>query len=204
MIDAPEKEAYYINLLNIKSLSESLEEESACEISKAFNPLEIKYDEKPIEDIQISELDLGKSIVIEDTYEEVDLEIKIVEPIKDIKNYDSYQFNPDIASAELGLPVDLVIEFVQDFIVQATSFKNEFYNAISSQDYQESQTLSHKLKGVAANLRIQDAHEILSDINQSEDFTQIKKDIDNFYTIITKLSNNNIVISFDNMSCWEY
>lgn len=198
LTNEPSQPAYLINLLNIKSLDSDLHEQSACDINNSFDPLTISYDEKLIKDIQESVIE--KPIILDDLSQEVNLEIKIVEDIQDTDSYTAYKFDPEIASNELGLPVDLVIEFVQDFITQANSFKEDLYNSISYSDNNNIKTLSHKLKGVSANLRIQDAHDILNIINQSEDFSQIKKDIDTFYEIITKLSNehplDDIVLNF--------
>jgi len=41
----------------------------------------------------------------------------------------TYVFDPHIASKELGLPLDLIEEFIQDFIDQANDFKNGLYKS---------------------------------------------------------------------------
>jgi len=103
----------------------------------------------------------------------------------------NYLFDPSLASKELGLSIELVKEFVQDFITQANEFKEELYLSVVTNDANKIKIVSHKLKGVAANLRIQDAFKIINNINISSDLIQIKKDIDSFYLIIDKLSRNN-------------
>ena len=99
-----------------------------------------------------------------------------------------YNYDPHIASEELGLPIDLIEEFVQDFINQANDFKNELYTSLKEMQFDNVKILSHKLKGVAANLRIEDAFELLKTINTSNDYNQTKKNLNKFYVIISKLS----------------
>jgi HPt (histidine-containing phosphotransfer) domain-containing protein len=99
-----------------------------------------------------------------------------------------YQYDPHIASKELGLPLDLIEEFIQDFIAQAKEFKPEIYTAIEEGDVDNVKILSHKLKGVAANLRIEDAHEILSTVSATSDMEVIHENLDTFYKIVAKLA----------------
>ncbi|MDH4944569.1 Hpt domain-containing protein [Sulfurimonas sp. C5] len=103
-----------------------------------------------------------------------------------------YVYNPQIASDELGLPLDLIEEFIEDFISQAKEFKSELYGALDEGDVDTVKILSHKLKGVAANLRIEDALEVLTTINTTGDLNIIKKNLDAFYMIIAKLAGEEI------------
>jgi len=107
---------------------------------------------------------------------------------KAVKTDDNaYVYDPNIASQELGLPLDLIEEFIQDFILQAREFQPEIYTAIKDGDVDNVKILSHKLKGVAANLRIEDAHEVLSAVSATHDMDVIHENLDTFYTIVTKL-----------------
>jgi len=99
----------------------------------------------------------------------------------------SYRFDPNVAAHELGLPVDLIQEFIGDFIQQSHEFKDELFEAVLKGDTNNVKILSHKLKGVAANLRIEDAFETLSIINTSNDPIEIEANLKYFYTIIDKL-----------------
>lgn len=98
-----------------------------------------------------------------------------------------YTYDPSIAADELGLPSDLIDEFVGDFIVQAKKFRPDIEDAIHAQDFDNIQILSHKLKGVAANLRIEDALEVLSFLNTSKDVSKLKKYLDYLYQIVHQL-----------------
>ncbi len=104
----------------------------------------------------------------------------------------SYNYDPQVASDELGLPIDLIEEFIEDFIAQAKEFKDELYNSLEDSDLENIKVLSHKLKGVAANLRIEDAFNTLSIINTTSDMTEVERYLNIFYKIITKLSGEEI------------
>jgi HPt (histidine-containing phosphotransfer) domain-containing protein len=101
-----------------------------------------------------------------------------------------YVYDPAIAANELGLPVDLIEEFIGDFIQQSHDFHDELFEKVEEQDRESVQTLSHKLKGVAANLRIEDAFEVLAIINTSHDFDEIKANLKYYYHIIAKLEGD--------------
>ena len=109
-------------------------------------------------------------------------------PKKETRTKSDYLYDPNVASKELGLPLDLIEEFIQDFINQANDFKADLYRSLHNGDIDNVKTLSHKLKGVAANLRIEDAFEVLSIINTSSDTDVIQTNLDSFYAIITKLA----------------
>ena len=98
-----------------------------------------------------------------------------------------YVYDPQVASDELGLPIDLIEEFIEDFIAQAKEFKDGLYKAIEEEDMNNLRILSHKLKGVAANLRIEDALDVLVKVNTSDDLKVVKTNLNYFYTIIKKL-----------------
>ncbi|MDD2783225.1 MAG: hypothetical protein PHO52_03335 [Sulfuricurvum sp.] len=107
--------------------------------------------------------------------------------IDNLKVDKSYRFDPNVAANELGLPVDLILEFIGDFIQQSYEFKDELFEAVLKGDTNNIKILSHKLKGVAANLRIEDAFETLSIINTSSDPIEIEANLKYFYAIINKL-----------------
>ncbi|MEA1982314.1 MAG: Hpt domain-containing protein [Campylobacterota bacterium] len=110
-----------------------------------------------------------------------------------VETFDNgYVYDPTVASEELGLPLDLIEEFIQDFIEQAKEFKEALYTALNEDDLENVKTLSHKLKGVAANLRIEDALETLTVINTSEKLSVIEENLDTLYKIIAKLAGEEI------------
>ena len=117
-------------------------------------------------------------------------------PVEEDDGFDySYNYDPQVASDELGLPIDLIEEFIQDFIAQAKEFKDALYTSLDEGDLDNVKILSHKLKGVAANLRIEDAFNTLSIINTSSDITEVGKYLNIFYKIIAKLSGEEIQVT---------
>ncbi len=163
---------------------------------------ELALTEKP-EPVPSTSVEIPESIDIEEHLEPAVAE----EPVKkaptavSVMNLDpelekiinsGYVYNPQIASDELGLPLDLIEEFIEDFISQAKEFKSELYDALDEGDVDTVKILSHKLKGVAANLRIEDALEVLTTINTTADLNIIKKNLDAFYIIIAKLAGEEI------------
>lgn len=114
------------------------------------------------------------------------------EYINNLQVSKDYTYNPQVASDELGLPIDLIEEFIGDFIQQSYDFKNELYIHLANDELSDVKLLSHKLKGVAANLRIEDAFEVLSIINTSSNPDEIKATLDHFYKIISKLEGKEV------------
>ena len=98
-----------------------------------------------------------------------------------------YLYDPNIAANELGLPVDLIEEFIGDFIQQSYEFKKDLFEACAKNDFNNLHILSHKLKGVAANLRIEDALETLSVINMSKELGEVEANLKYYYSIVEKL-----------------
>jgi len=135
-------------------------------------PLELEYDEMPQE--------------IEE-----ELPVSIYGQFLEIGS--DYVYNPQLASDELGLPLELIEEFVQDFISQANEFKEDLYASLSEHNIENVKILSHKLKGVAANLRIEDAFEVLNRVNSSENLLELKQSLNKFYEMVQKLGEKKTV-----------
>ena len=190
-------------------------EEQASESDFEQEPIEEQASESDFEQettiqTEISEPDEIENKTEEEIYEESPLELSLNEPMnivldeeenqleetsdenefEEIQN--GYIYDPHVASAELGLPVDLIEEFIQDFIDQAKEFKDKLYSSFESGDTSTVKSLSHKLKGVAANLRIEDALDALTIINTSNNQTEVKSNLDTFYIIISKLAGEKV------------
>lgn len=112
--------------------------------------------------------------------------------LKNLKVGSDYRFDPTVAANELGLPVDLIEEFIGDFIQQSHDFRSDLFEALLKGDMNNLKILSHKLKGVAANLRIEDAFESLAVVNTSSDPVEIEANLKHFYAIIGKLEGKPI------------
>lgn len=154
-------------------------------------PEEVKKEESLIDDMD-SMLDVGDLSFDEEDLvpQETPLQTQIVKESFD----NGYIYDPHVASDELGLPLDLIEEFIQDFILQAKEFKDDLYKSLNNAELDNVKILSHKLKGVAANLRVEDAFETLSIINHSADVNIIRENMDTFYKIIAKLAGEEIEV----------
>ncbi len=108
-----------------------------------------------------------------------------------------YHYTPQIAADELGLPVDLIEEFIGDFIAQAYEFEEELFASVSDHNFDNIKNLSHKLKGVAANLRIDDSFEVLTLLNTTLDITEAQTYLKYFYNTIAKLGGTKADESHD-------
>jgi len=219
----PSEEAYLVNLKNLRVISDinseiEVEEKIVQEEIKESKHTPtidetIEIEEEPITQNPIKIADEIKAdveepldLLLEDDEVNVEpetIEIEVKENIsEDIsveiedenkEEIPVYKFDPKVASDELGLPIDLIEEFIEDFINQAKEFKDELYTSLEDDDFESVQKLSHKLKGVAANLRIEDAKDILIIINTSKDKNEVKKNLNILYQIISKLANEDVL-----------
>jgi len=166
-------------------LESSIKEDAPIEIPSNTIPEMIELDDFDLQDDHINEPDI-------EITPQTTVEPEMVQELPDDDFDYSYQYDPQIASDELGLPIDLIEEFIQDFISQAHEFKTSLYSSLDENDIDNVKILSHKLKGVAANLRIEDAFNTLSIINTSDDYAEIRSQLNIFYKIIAKLSGEEI------------
>jgi len=175
--------------IDLDVVDDAFEEELASD--DVENALEI--DEKL--DLEDMSLDVGfeDDLLVSSQEEKEEVVAAQVEVVQE--NFDNgYVYDPKVASDELGLPLDLIEEFIQDFIGQAKEFKENLYIALEEQDLDNLRILSHKLKGVAANLRIEDALETLTLINTSDNLNAIEENLNTFYKIISKLAGEEITV----------
>ncbi len=102
----------------------------------------------------------------------------------------NYLYTPQVAADELGLPVDLIEEFIGDFITQSYEFKDELFASVANENFDNIKNLSHKLKGVAANLRIDDSFEVLTLLNTTQNIDEARAFLKYFYNTVAKLDGN--------------
>ncbi len=201
LMDNPSQKAYIVNLNNIKYLSDAQNEKSfdyvvQKPLPKEDIPSTKLYDIEAVsKNISIeNQVDSNKTAKPDLNKESLHKQIVKIEKTdetdktKKDSSADDYIYTPEVASEELGLPIDLIEEFIEDFIVQAESFKSQLYEAAKTRNLNHLRMLSHKLKGVAANLRIENALSALSIINTSNDDKKIKTNLDKLYKVIDKLS----------------
>lgn len=101
--------------------------------------------------------------------------------LPEIDDGEEILFNPSEAANALGLPESLIIEFVHDFIKQAREEKTNFIQAFENEDLQTINEIAHKLKGVAANLRIEDMYELMEHLQHATSVEEVEGHLVAFY-----------------------
>lgn len=195
MIDNPDKESYIVTLSNLHKTNNTTE--PIVQINENVVSSNTEVQKQPLIEPEAKPQTADDSKIQTVTKPDVEHQhttqspmlgdyLTPIQPTTD-KQTDKYVYDPKIAADELGLPIDLVEEFIGDFIQQAYSFKDGLYSALDNEDRDTLKNLSHKLKGVAANLRIEDAFEAIRVVNDSSDMVEARQNLDTFYSIIHKL-----------------
>ena len=78
------------------------------------------------------------------------------------------------AADDLSLPVELIEEFVHDFIDQAHEETDKMLEAYEKGDLDTIQKIGHLLKGTAGNLRINPLSDVLYEIQFCEDSSKLE------------------------------
>ena len=100
-----------------------------------------------------------------------------------------FDFQPKQASEDLGLPIELIIEFTHDFIVQAHEAEETFFDACKKGDIDTIHRTAHKLKGVASNLRIVPLAETLEELQFCEDTSRFEPLLKKYWGQFLTLEN---------------
>jgi len=100
---------------------------------------------------------------------------------EEIPGGETIEFDPNEASDALGLPASLIIEFVNDFIKQAKEEKIHFETASSNGEITMINEAAHKLKGVAANLRIEEMRTLMEKVQYAKTVEEAQKPLQAFY-----------------------
>lgn len=93
------------------------------------------------------------------------------------------------ASKELEIDEEFLKELVYEFIDQAEELKDKIFDSLENGDTEKAHTLFHKIKGAAANLRIEQANEILSATRGEDDIDKLKVIANDFYEFLDKFKD---------------
>ena len=85
-----------------------------------------------------------------------------------------FDFQMEAAANDLSLPLELIEEFVIDFIDQAHIETEKMLEAYQNGDLDRVQKIGHLLKGTSSNLRIKPLAETLYNIQFCEDSTELE------------------------------
>ncbi len=92
-----------------------------------------------------------------------------------------FDFQLEEAANDLSLPVELIEEFVHDFIDQAHTETEKMLSAYEKGDLDAIQKIGHMLKGASSNLRINALSDTLYNIQFCEDSSQLEDFIKQYW-----------------------
>ena len=106
-----------------------------------------------------------------------------------------FDFQLEEAANDLSLPVELIEEFVHDFIDQAHIETKKMIEAYEEGDLDAIQKIGHLLKGASSNLRINPLSDTLYKIQFCEDTNQLEALIKDYWAHFLSFENQINVIS---------
>ena len=176
-------------------LTTSQPETGEKESFKEETPFISEIDSKPeIETIDAIEMDTIE-IYNEEPLPAVDFESVIstkesfgIIKLDDVKPI-HFDFQLEEAAKDLSLPVELIEEFVHDFIEQAHLETKKMLEAYENGDLDTIQKIGHLLKGTASNLRINTLSDTLYEIQFCEDSSKLENLIKQYWGHFLSLEN---------------
>jgi len=106
-----------------------------------------------------------------------------------------FDFQLEAAAEDLSLPVELIEEFVNDFIQQAHEETEKMLAAYEKGDLETVQKIGHLLKGTSSNLRINPLSDTLYEIQFNEDIDRVPELVRNYWAHFLSLENQFKLIS---------
>ena len=100
--------------------------------------------------------------------------------LDDVKSI-HFDFQLEQAANDLNLPVELIEEFVHDFIEQAHTETKKMLEAYEKGDLDTIQKIGHLLKGTSSNLRIKPLSDTLYEIQFCKDINKLEKLIKHYW-----------------------
>lgn len=181
-------ESFYASLSQITTIEESDTTAPTEELSKEIaedEPLELFDAPEPIKDPEIA-LISEKKVSPEGGFGTISLEG--IKP----KHFD---FQLEEAANDLSLPVELIEEFVHDFIDQAQEETQNMLKAYEAGDLDAIQKIGHLLKGASSNLRINALSDTLYKIQFCEDSNNLEMLIKDYWAHFLSFKNQINTIS---------
>ena len=170
----------------VENIAEKLEKSDEGErpelVKQLHNVLARLTTSEPTE----SEENVKSEVQIE--VEESQKEKKASIDLSDVKPI-HFDFSLEEAAEDLSLPVELIEEFVHDFINQAHEETEKMIAAYERGDLETVQKIGHLLKGTSSNLRITPLAETLYEIQFNEDINRVPELVRNYWAHFLSLEN---------------
>ncbi len=125
------------------------------------------------ENESVSQVDSGKCIKID---------LSDVKPLP-------FDFILDESAKELSLPIDIVKEFIKDFIEQCHADTDKIIHKYEECNIEKIKKLAHSLKGVSSNLYIMPLADTLLELQNNDDLTQVKPLVEKYWGQFLYLEN---------------
>ena len=106
-----------------------------------------------------------------------------------------FDFQLEEAANDLNLPVELIEEFVGDFITQAHEETEKMLKAYEQGDLETVQKIGHLLKGTSSNLRITPLSDTLYEIQFNDDIQKVPELVKNYWGHFLSLENQFTLIT---------
>lgn len=100
-----------------------------------------------------------------------------------------FDFILDESAKELSLPIDIVKEFIKDFIEQCHTDTSTIIHKYEEGDIEKIKKLAHSLKGVSSNLYIMPLADTLFELQNNDDLTQVKPLVEKYWGQFLYLEN---------------
>jgi len=157
--------------------------------------IELSLEEPPTAQEQETESETQEEAAKEEPVQEKPVEGKR-EPIdlSDVKPI-HFDFQLEEAANDLSLPVELIEEFVTDFIAQAHEETEKMLAAYEKGDLETVQKIGHLLKGTSSNLRITPLSDTLYEIQFNEDIDKVPELVRTYWAHFLSLENQFKLIS---------
>ncbi len=162
-----------LHLPVVTTIIEQIENTSSHEQDKLIKSLYATLARLTTTEIEtVEETSTVEKVISQESFGTIDL--SDVQPIH-------FDFQMEAAANDLSLPVELIEEFVNDFLVQAREETDKMLEAYEKGDLDTIQKIGHLLKGTASNLRINPLSDTLYEIQFCEDSDNLEKLIKEYW-----------------------
>ena len=134
----------------------------------------VKEVKEDLVDLDLSDTEPDEVVdIVEEKAEETENYVRNGFSLDDVESV-HFDFQISKAANDLGIPEDIIEEFVEEYIEQAETETVNMIEAYRKDDLKTIQEIGHLLKGAASNLRIEPLAETLYDIQFCENIELIE------------------------------
>ncbi|MBD3830872.1 MAG: Hpt domain-containing protein [Arcobacter sp.] len=175
------------NIISLKEENkEQLPEIQIEPVIRETNPIEININEMGLETpdslIALESKEENKSVFQADSNKYLKIDLSNIKPLP-------FDFIVDESAKELSLPIDIVKEFIKDFIEQCHEDTDKIIKRYEEHDIEKIKKLAHTLKGISSNLYMMPLADTLLKLQNNDDLTQVKPLVEKYWGQFLYLEN---------------